>query len=129
MKPYEAIFTDPMPEEKANFMKKYEEIIEKVQGLLEDEELIKSIIDQYDKKSETKDEYRVNRKKRIIQLLTIAEISPTDYIEALSCSRAGYSAHLQRDLDEIYINWYNPEWLRVWDGNMDFSPTFDFLKS
>ena len=56
MKPYEAIFPDPRPEEKAYYMKKYEEIIEKVQGLLEDEELIKSIMDQYDKKSETKKE-------------------------------------------------------------------------
>jgi len=53
--PYEARSPDPKPEEKANFMKKYEEIIEKVQGLLEDKELIKSIMDQYDKKSETKE--------------------------------------------------------------------------
>ena len=103
-------------------------MIIKLQGLLEDEELIKSIMDQYDKKSETKDEYIVNRKKRIIHLLTIAEISPNDYHEALSCSRAGYSVHLQRDLDNIYINSYNPEWLRAWNGNIDFSPTFDFFE-
>ena len=61
MAPYEARFPDPKPEEKAYFMKKYEEIKEKIQGLLEDQELIKSIMNQYDKKSETKDEYIVNR--------------------------------------------------------------------
>ena len=87
--PYEARFPDPKPEEKAHFMKKYQEIIVKVQGFLEDNEFVKSIIDQHDKKSETKDEHRVNRKKRILQLLTIAEMSPDDYHEALSCSRAG----------------------------------------
>ena len=33
--------------------------------------------------------------------------------------------HLKRDLDEIYINSYNPEWLRAWDGNIDIQPCFD----
>ena len=67
-------------------------------------------------------------KKRIVQLLAVADISPDDYLEALSYSRAGYSVHLRRDLDEIYINAYNPEWLRAWNGNIDFSPTFDFFE-
>ena len=124
VKPYETEF----PEEKTHYMNKYEDILSKVQDLLEDEEIIKSIMDQYDKKSETKEEYRINRKKRILQLLAIAEISAEDYLEALSWSRGGYSVHLKRDLDEIYINSYNPEWLRAWDGNIDFSPTFDFFE-
>ena len=54
-------------------MKKYEEILKTVQDILEDEETIDSIMKQYNKKTETKEEYKVNRKKRILQLLTIAE--------------------------------------------------------
>ena len=33
---------------------------------------------------------------------------------------------LKRDLDEIYINSYNPEWLEAWDGNIDIQPCFDY---
>ena len=109
-------------------MKKYEENLIKVQVLLEDEETIELIMKQYDKKSETKEEYEVNRKKRILQLLAIAEVSKDEYLEALSWSRAGYSVHLKRDLDEIYINSYNPEWMRAWDGNIDIQPVFDFFE-
>ena len=54
VKPYEAAHPNPFAEEKAYFMNKYEEIIEKVQGLLEDEELVKSIMDKYDKKMRQK---------------------------------------------------------------------------
>ena len=34
---------------------------------------------------------------------------------------------LARDIDEIYINNYNPEWLLAWDGNIDIQPCFDFF--
>ena len=54
VKPYEAAHPNPFAEEKAYNMNKYEEIIEKVQELLEDEELIKSIVDKYDKKMKQK---------------------------------------------------------------------------
>ena len=55
-------------------------------------------------------------------------MTPEEYIEALSWSRTGYSAHLKRDLDELYINSYNPEWLLAWNGNIDFSAVFDFFE-
>jgi hypothetical protein len=94
---------------------------------LEDEEIIESIMVKYKKKEETKEEYEINRKKRILELLAVAGVSDSDYIEALSYSRAGYSVHLKRDLDEIYINSYNPEWIRAWDGNIDIQPCFDYF--
>ena len=43
-------------------------------------------------------------KKRILQFLEIAKVSREEYLEALSWSRAGYSVHLKRYLDEIYID-------------------------
>ena len=60
--------------------------------------------------------------------MKLAKISEEEYIIALqeSC-RKGISIILQRDIDEIYINNYNPEWLLAWDGNIDIQPCFDFF--
>ena len=80
-------------------LKYYAEILAKVKEVLEDEEIIDSIMVKYNKKEETKEEYEINRKKRILELLAVAEVSESDYFEALSYSRAGYSVRLKRDLD------------------------------
>ena len=124
MKPYKSVFS----EERSHYLQKYEDILRKVQVFLDDDELIDSIMKQYNKDSETKEEYTVNRKIRILQLLETAEVTPEEYIEALSWSRTGYSVHLKRDLDELYINSYNPEWLLAWNGNIDFSPVLAFFE-
>ena len=34
---------------------------------------------------------------------------------------------LERDIDEILINNYNPEWIKAWNGNMDIQPCFDYF--
>ena len=34
---------------------------------------------------------------------------------------------MARDIDETYINNYNPEWIQAWDANMDISLCFDFF--
>ena len=34
---------------------------------------------------------------------------------------------LQRDVDEIYVNNYNPEWLVAWNANLDIQPVLDFF--
>ena len=124
VKPYPAY---EFEEEKENNLKYYADTLAKVKEVLEDEEIIESIMVKYSKKTETKEEYEINRKKRILELLVIADVSECDYVRALSYSRAGYSVHLKRDLDEIYINSYNPEWIRAWDGNIDIQPCFDYF--
>ena len=73
----------------------------------------------YNKETETEEEYRINRRNRIDELLLMAEVNPDHYYLALKYSRAGYSVQLKRDLDEIYINSYNIEWIRAWKGNLD----------
>ena len=80
------------------------------------------------KKNESIDEYRENRKKRILKILELAKVSTENYLLALqeSC-RKGITVILQRDIDEIYVNNYNPEWLLAWDGNIDIQPCFDFF--
>ena len=84
-------------------------------------------MDGYDKQNETKGEYKINRKKRIENLCETAGVSYAAYITALSTSKSGYSVVQKRDLDEIYINSYNIEWLRAWDGNMDIQAVLDFF--
>ena len=124
VKPYPACEFD---EERDNNLKYFSDTLTKVKEVLEDEEIINKIMANYDKKGETKEQYEVNRKKRILELLAVAEVSESDYIQALNYSRAGYSVHLKRDLDEIYINSYDPEWIRAWNGNIDKQPCFDFF--
>ena len=50
---------------------------------LEDDELIAKILTKYDKKNETKEEYNINRKQRIIKLLEVAKVDEETYYMAL----------------------------------------------
>ena len=50
------------------------------------------------------------------------------YEEALSVSfKRGYSVIVKRDLDEIFTNTYNPEWIKAWDANIDLSFCGDYF--
>ena len=60
VKPYPPCEFD---EERDKNLKYYKEILDKVKEVLEDEELIKTIMQKYDKKTETKETYEMNRKK------------------------------------------------------------------
>ena len=115
------------PAKKERELAKYKKVLGKVQAVVEDEEAMCKIMNQYDKQNETCEEYIANREARIRQLCRVAEVSYDDYIKALSTSKTGYSVVLQRDLDEIYINPYNIEWLRAWDGNMDIQVVLDYF--
>ena len=115
-------------DKKQEKLKKHKEVLDAVLVILEDTEIVEKIMDKYDKSNETIQDYKENRKKRILEVLKLAKISEEEYIIALqeSC-RKGISIILQRDIDEIYINNYNPEWLLAWDGNIDIQPCFDFF--
>ena len=72
--------------------------------------------------------------KRLLLLLINAGIegdNPKDIIEkyedALSISPKRYSVVVKRDIDEINVNLYNPEWIICWNGNMDIQPCLDFF--
>ena len=62
-----------------------------------------------------------------MKLCELADVSFNDYKRYLKMSRCGYSVVLQRDTDEIWINGFNPNWLRAWNGNIDVSPVFGFF--
>ena len=109
--------------------KKHKEILVAVDEVLENEEIVETIMNEIgNKKNESKKEYIVNRKKRILKVLEIAKVGVKSYLAAVrEQTKKGVSVILARDIDELYINNYNPEWLRAWNANMDIQLCFDFF--
>ena len=105
-------------------------MLEKVQDVLTDSDLINEIVSKIgDSVKETADVYKLNREKRIGEVLKLAGVTLEQYEEALSYSSRGYKVVYKRDITEIFINSYNIEWMRAWDGNMDIQPCFDYLQT
>ena len=48
------------------------------------------------------------------------------YEEALGVSKTGYKIIHKRDIDECYVNNYNPEWILNWNANMDLQLCLDY---
>ena len=70
---------------------------------------------------------------RLKSLLEIAGIVPGEgnsvietYEEALGVSQNGYKIVHKRDINEIYVNNYNPEWILSWNANMDLQLCLDY---
>ena len=126
------IIVEPCKEETTeaaeSLLIRYREILRKVRVVLENEDAVKEIMMKYDKQNESKEEYKKNTVSRIKQLLEVAGVEDYDeYLRALGTSKTGYSVVQRRDLDEIYINSYNTEWLRAWNGNMDIQVVLDYF--
>ena len=49
------------------------------------------------------------------------------YERALEVSEQGYKVIHKRDIDEIYVNNYNDEWILNWNANMDLQFCLDFF--
>ena len=115
-------------EEKRDRKIKHNEALKAVLGVLEDEKVMSEIWSDYDKDNESKKEYVKNRKQRILRVLEIAGVDPKCYLEAVQeQTRNGVNIILARDVDEMFINNYNPEWILAWNGNIDFSVCLDFF--
>ena len=60
--------------------------------------------------------------ERIFKVLELADVDPDEYVTALTeGSRKGINIILARDIDELYVNNYIPEYIEAWDGNIDWS--------
>ena len=83
-------------------------------------------------KMEDPEEYQTNIRKRIEEVLKIASaggesISYEKYEQAVvEQPRKGSEVILRRDIDEIMLNNYNPEWIVCWSANLDLSCIYDF---
>ena len=112
-------------EEASNFRK----ILIDVQEILKDEEKMNALKIKFPNKGVTQEENYQFRAERIDEMLKLAGgISYDKYIMAIKkAKRHGSAVLLQRDIDEIYVNNYNPEWLEAWDANLDIQPVLDFF--
>ena len=110
----------------------YNKVLKDVKEVLKDSDVVNSILEEHPTDQDTTLElYKANRMKRILKLLALAGLeSESDialYEEALTFSLAGYSVLVERDLSEIYVNSYNPEWARAWNGNTDLQVCLDYF--
>ena len=84
-------------------------------------------------KMESPEEYKVNIRRRIEEVLAIASAGGTlityeKYEQAVvEQPRKGSEVLLQRDIDEIMVNNYNAEWIVSWNANIDLSPVYDYF--
>ena len=83
-------------------------------------------------KMESPEEYKKNIRERIDKVLKKASAGGTPityekYEQAvIEQPRKGSEVLLQRDIDEIYVNNYNAEWIVDWNANIDLSPVYDY---
>ena len=83
-------------------------------------------------KMESPEEYKKNIRERIDKVLKKASAGGTPityekYEQAvIEQPRKGSEVLLQRDIDEIFVNNYNAEWIVDWNANIDLSPVYDY---
>ena len=132
---WKTILAKPLKEsgEEAEKLKSsYKKILKDVKEKMINEEVIESIMEKFPKDlDKTRKDYVENRKERIKMLLTLAGYGKEEHLilyeNALTYSKKGYSVILERDVNEMFINSYNPEWARAWNGNTDIQPCFDYF--
>ena len=128
--PY-TIIRQPLPKDmpekdRTEALRLYAEILTKVKGFCDDQEKVKEVMEAHDKEQETTLELHLaGLEARIRMMCQLLDIEYREYINALSFGHVGYSTVLRRDLDEVYVNPYNKEYLRAWDGNMDVQFVLD----
>ena len=98
VRPYKSEFA----EEKDKNLEHFVSILKKIREILEDEELIRKIMSKYSKRTKSKEEYELNRKDQIFELLLFAEVNPNHYYLALKYSRAA-SHMLQNILSKMKL--------------------------
>ena len=118
-------------EEKSALEKKYNKILKKVKECLDKKNIMDDILVKYPKQEEqTVSQAIEGRRQRINALLDMAGlVSDEDkqqYQKALEFSCAGYSIIYARDIDEVWVNSFNPEITRAWNGNTDFQIVLDY---
>ena len=128
---WETLITKPANLYSKVSLNKFTALLKDVRKVLDDEEAIQSIFNSYDKESESLSEYEIIRKERIIKALKKAGLNTPDeydlYKSALQVSKSGYTVVLKRDIDEMFVNSYNPEWARAWNGNHDLQICLDYF--
>ena len=114
--------------ERRSLFKNHDEVISKVMMVVDSKDYQDEILSKSDKKSEMKGlEHATGKEMRIKEACQKAKVDYEHYIKALSVNRMGYKIVLSRDVDELYVNNFNPEWMRNWDANLDIQVAIDFF--
>ena len=110
------IIAQPLERKDGESAKEFEEKKKRMKELLDK---VKHILEEMDKE----------RLESITlkEILEKAGIQSSEYHDALGVSQKGACVILKRKPREIYINNYNPEWLKAWNGNMDLAVCLDFF--
>ena len=70
------------------------------------------------------------RIEKVLKIASVGRKQPITYYEyemaVVQQPRKGSEVLLRRDIDEIFINNYNSEWIVDWDANIDISPVYDY---
>ena len=109
---WKIILTQPVqgdsPEDREKLICENERTLKAVREVIENTEIIESILSNYKLEEESLLEYDKNRKERILLLLEHAEVTEEEYLAAITQStRRGTTVVLQRDINECFVNNYN----------------------
>ena len=63
---------------------------------------------------------------QIDEICKLASVKRRDFDNALKFSNHCFTIHYKRKPCEIFVNTYNKEWLKAWDGNMDMQICLDY---
>ena len=124
-----------VPEQEMLEEKTIAETLERVKKVLVEDKNGKEVVSK--KVEDIIEKYPRNKntiRERIEEILKEAskdgegQIEYKTYVRALEQNEPGKGCklHLQRDIDKIFINNYNPEWIESWDSNIDISLVSDF---
>ena len=111
------------PAKQKELLANSEIVKQKVKEILENEDQMKELekiksaeIEDWKHRNGLKEELQVYTKERLLALLKLAGVTGQDdedmlqkYENALKVSSSGYRIFHERDIDEIYVNNYNPE--------------------
>ena len=87
--------------------------LDKVKKVLTDEETMAAIKEEHPLSDEAEEEEYVRmREVRIRAVLDKAGVDFDKYHEYLAMNKVGVKVLLQRDIGEIFVNTFNPLWLR-----------------
>ena len=115
-----------LQEEREQLMKKVEKMKEQVQ---EEAEAVEPVPAEEEEVKKTKENCIRSNIDKLLKVASGKDEPPIvyeEYIKAVHQQPSkGSGVLLKRDIDEIFMNNYNPEWLEAWDANMDLQPVFD----
>ena len=120
--------TGDTPEQKEKRSCQHQKKLRLVREVLENESLMEKMLSKYEIDEEAKEEYEINHKRRILQVLHQAEVAAEEYEAAIKeSSKRGITVVLERDITETMVNNYNGEWIRAWNANIDIQVCLDFF--